>query len=399
MNPVIHRISLDIHHIHSQTALPVRRWDTGRQIAVTLTENGAPYHITDGCTAELVCLRPDGSILKNSCAIESDVILCDLTMRTTVQTGQLECEIRLLDASGMLITSPRFLLTVYATIYDYGDAVESEIAAANTVKSANPGYSEVLMWSDGNPEGEDRVGYFVAPDTARSAAMMKKAVSSDQVCGVSVSAPGFAANAPGGRYDDGGNLLPQYCYVGMLGFLPVIDKGTCAANSRCRPGEDGTAVPDDTQDGFLVVERLDENRVLIRLDQRLDPASLKKDFVSKSGDSMTGHLSLPDPTEAAHGANKAYVDGKRKLFQASIPSEGWAGDLPPYTQTVGVTGLRESDAPHITAVYGDDLETALSQKDAWAMVSRAKAGENSVVFTCLEEKPTVEIPIQVEVLG
>lgn len=266
MNYAYYRVSLDVQDISAQVSLPVRRWDTGRELHVTLTENGAPYEIADGCSAEFTCIRPNGNVLRNPCEIVENEIRYSFTKLTTSMTGTMECEIRLLGRDGELLTSPRFRMDVYSTIYDYGDATESEIANANTVKSANPGYAEVFMWSDGNPDGEDRTGYFVGSDTEHSAAMIKKATPGSDIRGVSMAAPGFASNAAGGRYDDDGSLLPRYCYVVLMGFVPVIDNGSCAVNDRCMPGKDGTAVKDTTGNGFLVVERIDRTHVLIMLD-------------------------------------------------------------------------------------------------------------------------------------
>lgn len=286
MNYAYYRVSLDVQDISAQVSLPVRRWDTGRGLMVTLTENGVPYEIAEGCSAEFVCVRPNGSVLKNPCEIDGNGILYNFTQLTTSLTGTMECEIRLTGADGELLTSPRFLMVIYATIYDYGDATESEVTNANTVKSANPGYAEVFMWSDGNPDGENRIGYFVGSDTDHSAAMIKKASANSDIRGVSMEAPGFASNAPGGRYDDNGKLLSQYCYVGLMGFAPVIDKGRCSPNDRCMPGEDGTAVKDHSGNGFLVVDRIDDTHVLILLDQDADMIMKLSHMIDESIDNI-----------------------------------------------------------------------------------------------------------------
>lgn len=373
MNSANHRISLDIHSVHAQAVVAVRRWDTARSVFITLTEHGSPYTIAQDCSAEFVCRKPDGSILKNPCVLEDDVIRYDLTLRTTSVSGSLDCEIRLMNGAGDLITSPRFTLLVYATIYDYGDAVESEIASANTVKSANPGYAEVFMWSDGNPDGEERVGYFVGSDEAANAGMVRICQGTSDVRGVTMKAPGFASNAPGERFDQNSDLLSAYCYVGLLGFAPVIDNGRCQVNGRCMPGDDGTAVPDASGGGFLVAERLDEARVLILLEQEADTVLKLNRILDQR------------------------LQGIRTVSTAVIGTQ-WAGDAPPYTQTLGIPGLLDTDTPHVAPVLDGQRETALAQQEAWRLVSKAAAAEGTLTFTCLEEKPDREIPIQVEVI-
>ena len=76
----------------------------------------------------------------------------------------------------------------------------------------------------------------------------------------------------------------------------------------------------------------------------------------------------------------------------------WTGSSAPYTQAVTVSGILATDCPHITPVYSSTLSTALAQKEAWSMVSKAETSANTVTFTCFEEKPTTAIPIQIEVI-
>lgn len=372
MNYAYYRISLDVQDISTQVSLPVRRWDTGRGIQVTLTENGAPYEIVEGCSAEFACVRPNGSVLKNPCEIEGNVILYNFTQLTTSLAGIMECEIRLTGATGELLTSPRFNLVVYSTIYDYGDATESEIANANTVKSANPGYAEVFMWSDGNPDGEDRVGYFVGADLERSAAMVKKATSTSDIRGVSMAAPGFASNAPGGRFDENSSLLPQYCYVGLMGFAPVIDNGRCAVNDRCKPGDDGTAIQDNSGAGYLVVERLDDTHVLIMLDPDAD-------LILKLSQMVEERLSKI-----------------QTIYPAKIGTV-WTGSTAPYTQEIAVEGLKATDkGAKVDLIVSDDVAAAEAEEEAYACMYRFDPLDN-VLKVWAFDKTDREINIQIEV--
>jgi cytoskeletal protein RodZ len=94
--------------------------------------------------------------------------------------------------------------------------------------------------------------------------------------------------------------------------------------------------------------------------------------------------------------SKQYTDSKHLKRNATI-STNWAGSAAPFTQEVSVEGVVTDDNPHITPVYSDDLATALAQKEAWHMVSIGKAGNGKIIFSCFEEKPTVSIPIKIEV--
>lgn len=118
-------------------------------------------------------------------------------------------------------------------------------------------------------------------------------------------------------------------------------------------------------------------------------------YVLKSGDTMTGPLNIPDPTEQTHAANKGYVD--TKVVSVTLLASGWAGTAAPYTQTVEVTGLTDDHRAEAHPAYTGILETDLAIKEACAALSYAKMEGNSITFTCLEESPGADIPVEVEV--
>lgn len=371
MNLSDFRFTLDIHETRSQKLFTVRRWDTGRALVITLAEHGVPYVIAPDCHAEIIFYKPDGSILRSSCQIDGDTIQYEFTKRTTSLTGQVLCEVRLLDSMERLLTSPKFEITVYSTIYNYGDATESEIINANTVKSANPGYSEVAMWSDGNPNNEDRTGYFVCFDTSRSAAMVRKCDGNTDINGVSMMAPGFSSNAPRDKFDNNSALLPQFCYVGFLGFAPIIDNGTCTVNGRCKSAADGTAIPDDSGGGFLVVERIDEKHVLLFLEQSADMINKLSKIITDRIKAIGYHLTARIGTQ-------------------------WEGTQAPFSQTVSVPGMLETDKPVYDVLLSDDYETSLKEEEAFGYMFDLIPQKDKVIIKS-HEKTEVDVTIQLEV--
>lgn len=130
---------------------------------------------------------------------------------------------------------------------------------------------------------------------------------------------------------------------------------------------------------------------------QIDDAVNGEAYVHKVGDTMTGNLSVPDPTENAHAANKGYVDEKRKEFTTTLTANGWEGDTAPYTQRISIEGILSTDKPHYGVVYAVDVDTALAQKEAFAMVDDLDTADGSVTFTCFEGKPKIDLNIQMEV--
>lgn len=128
------------------------------------------------------------------------------------------------------------------------------------------------------------------------------------------------------------------------------------------------------------------------------------DRLEKAGGTMTGSIrmsgnavqELKEPVSSADAATKAYVDGKRKQFSAALAT-AWEG-AGPFTQTVAVKGILETDMPHVVPVYDAANATAIAQKEGWSCVSKAEAAAGGIKFTCFEDKPGAEIPIQIEVM-
>lgn len=119
-----------------------------------------------------------------------------------------------------------------------------------------------------------------------------------------------------------------------------------------------------------------------------------KTVLHTTGGTMTGNLSIPAPAEAAHAVNKAYVDTRSSTV--TLTAAGWTG-AGPYTQTVAVPGLTEGRRVMAFPAYGDDPDTNLAMLDACGCVSFAKREGGNVTFTCLEDKPAVDINLVVEV--
>ena len=86
-----------------------------------------------------------------------------------------------------------------------------------------------------------------------------------------------------------------------------------------------------------------------------------------------------------------------KLYSATL-STNWSGSSAPYTQNVTLTGILSDDSPIVDVVLDTNSETALNQLEAWGCVSKIATGTNQITVTCLEDKPTAAIPIQIKVV-
>jgi hypothetical protein len=151
--------------------------------------------------------------------------------------------------------------------YDLYSAMSATVktlrTAEGTLVSQNADFAEVAEWADGNPNNEDRTGYFVCSANNVDGIVMQKAKAGDDVKGVTILNPAFAGNYTKDKLDSSGKLLPKYSYVAIIGFVPVIDNGRCIVGGRCMPDNDGCAVPSNNNMGYQIVKRIDAKRVLI----------------------------------------------------------------------------------------------------------------------------------------
>lgn len=165
-------------------------------------------------------------------------------------------------------------------------AMSDVLSPDGTIKSPAADFAEVGEWLDGNPNNEDRRGYFVCIDPDVPGPLIRKARSTDDVRGAIMGIPGFAGNCTADKFDEEDNLLPQYDYVGVMGLIPVIDNGTCTINGRCMPADDGTAIPSSNNLGYHVVDRIDDRTVLVVIEPSADMIQRVKEktkaFVAKA---------------------------------------------------------------------------------------------------------------------
>ena len=166
------------------------------------------------------------------------------------------------DASEGIAATPGALKNLYDLIKELIDS-KADINSTGTIASTLMGYADIAEWSDGNKNTEDRIGYFVTSDNAKSSANIVKANSTSIIRGVTVEKPGFTSSSGDFKFDTEGELLPKYTYVMNSGLVTVIDDGTCVVGSTCMSDDSGIATPSINEMGYQVISRIDKNHIII----------------------------------------------------------------------------------------------------------------------------------------
>lgn len=122
-------------------------------------------------------------------------------------------------------------------------------------------------------------------------------------------------------------------------------------------------------------------------DSDIDP------ILGSDGTPLQGRVVLSVGSTSGSGSGAG-----RSAFTVSLPASGWAGESAPFTQRISAPDVSTQDTPHATCMLSDDVETALSQREAWGTVSYGKTESGSIIFVCLEDKPEVSLTLQIEVI-
>lgn len=267
-----------------------------------------------------------------------------------------------------------------------------------TLTSDNADFAEVVEWIDGNPDSEDRLGYFVCVSKTEIGITMTKATADSDVRGVTIASPAFAANASRDKYGEDGNLLNQYNYVAFAGFATVIDNGTCTVNGRCMPDDNGCAVPSSNTMGYQVIERVDDTHILILVEPNVDMLNRIKDDIEAleenkaDSDHTHNYAGSSSAGGAATSANKLntnagsatkpvyFSDGVPKActyeLNKTVPSDAVFTDTTYSVATTEKDGLMSAEDKKQVDKIGDTDISKIGDGTATGAVSELNSNMN-----------------------
>lgn len=136
---------------------------------------------------------------------------------------------------------------------------------------------------------------------------------------------------------------------------------------------------------------IDENS---DLQQALDNAAATAQFANISGD-VESNANLKTALDAIRASISTKATTQK--YNATFLGSGWSAESP-FTQTVNIQGVLETDTPIADIMLSSDTDVAKSESDAWAYVSRIDTASNAITALCLEKKPELDLNIQLKVV-
>lgn len=107
---------------------------------------------------------------------------------------------------------------------------------------------------------------------------------------------------------------------------------------------------------------------------------------------------VADATVHITGAERTAWNGKATTatFPATLTTAGWVGEAAPFTQEVAVAGITGIMNPLTDIILSEETETAIAELEAWGMVSSITTGDGKITARCLEDKPEVDLNLQMK---
>lgn len=110
----------------------------------------------------------------------------------------------------------------------------------------------------------------------------------------------------------------------------------------------------------------------------------------------TNDYTNEDKAEVAKVKDKA---NKSVTVAATLTAAGWTGAETPYTQTVAAQGVTADARQTIIVAEGESITTQQYAEAARAKLWATAKGANTVTVTAFGEKPAVDLPVTVTILG
>ena len=87
---------------------------------------------------------------------------------------------------------------------------------------------------------------------------------------------------------------------------------------------------------------------------------------------------------------------KKKVYNVSIDGN-WAGELAPYTKTVTVQGIKDTDVVNMYPVWSSDLETRIKEREEFSKITIINSVANGLQLTADISKPDAPLNVRIEV--
>lgn len=168
-----------------------------------------------------------------------------------------------------------------------------------------------------------------------------------------------------------------------------------------------------TQQGEALAQKADQTALAAHTGNTQNPHQVTKAQVGLGNVDNTSDANKPVSTaqqqalnakanQTALAALETTVAGKASksvTVAATLTAAGWTGAEAPYTQTVAAQGVTADAEQTIIVAEGESITAQQYAAAAGAQLWATAKGANTVTVTAFGEKPSVDLPVTVTILG
>lgn len=103
-------------------------------------------------------------------------------------------------------------------------------------------------------------------------------------------------------------------------------------------------------------------------------------------------------TKEAIIAALGYSPARCYSYTGTLSASGWSSTAP-YTQTITMQGIVATDEPFFDLnMTNATVDNAGDLAKNWVLVKKLEAGANSIIATCYDSAPTIDLPMNIKVI-
>ena len=262
-----------------------------------------------------------------------------------------------------------------------GSDYELPIATSSLLGGVKPDGTTITVDSDGTIHGASQGLDFNALSTAMTTGTQS---------GISIT-----ADTKNSRFDFEVTGIPSIA-IDSEGYWTIDgDRGINPTKAQGEKGDDGfspTASVEQTDTGCTVTITDANGTTTANLTNGVNGT----DGITPHVDETTKHWFIGDIDTGITAEGVTTISTTSANYTGTLSVDNWIGDTAPYTQSVTINGIAVDVAPFIDLIVSDNITIGKEEMTQWSYITKATTGDNIIIFSCYENKPTIDLNIKVK---
>ena len=262
-----------------------------------------------------------------------------------------------------------------------GSDYELPIATSSVLGGVKPDGTTITIDADGTIHGASQGLDFDALSTAMTTGTQS---------GISIT-----ADTENSRFNFEVTGIPTIA-IDSEGYWTINgERGENPTKAQGEKGNDGfspTASVEQTDTGCTVTTTDANGTTTANLTNGVNGT----DGITPHVDETTKHWFIGDIDTGITAEGVTTISTTSANYTGTLSVDNWIGDTAPYTQSVTINGIAVDVAPFIDLIVSDNITIGKEEMTQWSYITKATTGDNIIIFSCYENKPTIDLNIKVK---